>query len=151
MCPDSLMRCALRSCAVARHGLASDRRHRHKRLWISALQFAKGHGTPTLALEKAMSEDVIATCHEIDAEIVRVVFLGAAPGNVGSASDSGARRPFEDSRHGKGMPRSPRRYVSGVRRPCESGFAGCRRQGFIDSRVYKGTRILTLSEYLRAG
>ena len=31
-------------------------------VWISALQFAKGRGTPTLALEKAMSEDVIGTC-----------------------------------------------------------------------------------------
>ena len=42
-------------------------------VWISALQFAKRRGTPTLALEKAMSEDVIATCDEIDAEIVRVL------------------------------------------------------------------------------
>ena len=41
-------------------------------VWISALQFAKHRGTPTRALEKAMSEDVIATCDEIDAEIVRV-------------------------------------------------------------------------------
>jgi len=42
-------------------------------VWISGLQFAKRLGTPTLALEKAMSEDVIATCDEIDAEIVRVL------------------------------------------------------------------------------
>lgn len=42
-------------------------------VWISVLQFAKRHGTSTLALEKAMSEDVIATCDEIDAEIVRVL------------------------------------------------------------------------------
>jgi putative PIN family toxin of toxin-antitoxin system len=42
-------------------------------VWISALQFAKGRGTPTLVLEKAMSEDVIATCDEMDAEIVRVL------------------------------------------------------------------------------
>ncbi len=42
-------------------------------VWISALQFAKNRGTPTLALEKAMSEDVIATCDEIDAEILRVL------------------------------------------------------------------------------
>ncbi|MGB8538654.1 MAG: hypothetical protein WCD57_19680 [Acidobacteriaceae bacterium] len=42
-------------------------------VWISALQFAKGRGTPTLALEKAMSEDVIATWDEIDVEIVRVL------------------------------------------------------------------------------
>ncbi|MGB8769439.1 MAG: hypothetical protein WCC92_07490 [Candidatus Korobacteraceae bacterium] len=31
-------------------------------VWISALQFAKHRGTPTRALEKAISEDVIATC-----------------------------------------------------------------------------------------
>jgi putative PIN family toxin of toxin-antitoxin system len=42
-------------------------------VWISALQFAKRGSTPTLALEKAMGEDVIATCDEIDAEIVRVL------------------------------------------------------------------------------
>jgi len=42
-------------------------------VWISALQFAKHRGTPTLALEKAMSEDVIATCDEIDAKIIRVL------------------------------------------------------------------------------
>lgn len=42
-------------------------------VWVSALQFAKHRGTPTRALEKAMSEDVIATCDEIDAEIVRVL------------------------------------------------------------------------------
>lgn len=42
-------------------------------VWISALQFAKHRGTPTRALEKAMSEDVIATCVEIEAEILRVL------------------------------------------------------------------------------
>jgi len=42
-------------------------------VWVSGLQFAKHRGTPTLALEKAMSEDVIAICYEINAEIVRVL------------------------------------------------------------------------------
>jgi predicted nucleic acid-binding protein len=42
-------------------------------VWISALQFAKHRGTPTRALEKAMGEDVIATCAEIEAEITRVL------------------------------------------------------------------------------
>lgn len=42
-------------------------------VWISALQFAKHRGIPTRALEKAMSEDVIATCPEIEAEILRVL------------------------------------------------------------------------------
>jgi predicted nucleic acid-binding protein len=41
-------------------------------VWISALQFAK-RGTPTRALEKTMSEDVIASCREIEAEILRVL------------------------------------------------------------------------------
>ena len=35
-------------------------------VWISALQFAKGRGIPTQALEKAMSEDITATCPEIE-------------------------------------------------------------------------------------
>ena len=42
-------------------------------VWISALQFAQRRGTPTRALEKAISEDVIATCSEIEAEILRVL------------------------------------------------------------------------------
>lgn len=42
-------------------------------VWISALQFAKYRGTPTRAIEKAMSEDVIASCPEIEAEIQRVL------------------------------------------------------------------------------
>ena len=42
-------------------------------VWVSGLQFARQRGTPTLALEKAMSEDVIATCDEINAEIFRVL------------------------------------------------------------------------------
>lgn len=42
-------------------------------VWISALQFAKRRGTPTRALEKAMSEEIIATCSEIETEIVRVL------------------------------------------------------------------------------
>jgi predicted nucleic acid-binding protein len=44
-------------------------------VWISALQFAKHRGTPTRALEKAMSEDVIASCREIETEILRVLAL----------------------------------------------------------------------------
>jgi hypothetical protein len=42
-------------------------------VWISALQFAKRRGTPVRALEKAMSEDVIATCPEIQGEILRIL------------------------------------------------------------------------------
>jgi uncharacterized protein len=42
-------------------------------VWVSALQFAKQYGTPTRALEKAIGQDVIATCSEIEDEIHRVL------------------------------------------------------------------------------
>ena len=42
-------------------------------VWVSGLQFAGQRGTPTLALEKAMTEDAIATCDEMNAEIFRVL------------------------------------------------------------------------------
>jgi predicted nucleic acid-binding protein len=35
---------------------------------ISALHFASKQGIPTRALEKAVNEDIIATCDEIDVE-----------------------------------------------------------------------------------
>jgi predicted nucleic acid-binding protein len=56
-------------------------------VWISALVFAKRRGTPTRALEKAMREDVIASCHEIEAEILRVLtekFCGTRAGRMPS-------------------------------------------------------------------
>jgi putative PIN family toxin of toxin-antitoxin system len=42
-------------------------------VWISGLQFAKHYGIPTQALEKAISQDIIATCPEIEDEIHRVL------------------------------------------------------------------------------
>lgn len=42
-------------------------------VWISGLVFAKRFGTPTKAIERAMSMDLIATCDEIEEEILRVL------------------------------------------------------------------------------
>jgi putative PIN family toxin of toxin-antitoxin system len=42
-------------------------------VWISGLQFATHYGTPTRAIEKAMTQDVIAICPEIEEEIHRVL------------------------------------------------------------------------------
>ncbi|HEY0759691.1 MAG TPA: putative toxin-antitoxin system toxin component, PIN family [Acidisarcina sp.] len=42
-------------------------------VWISALQFGTALGTPSRALERAMVEDVIGTCLEIESEIIRVL------------------------------------------------------------------------------
>jgi len=40
---------------------------------VSALQFVARQGTPVRALEKAVNEGTIATCNEIDAELVRIL------------------------------------------------------------------------------
>jgi predicted nucleic acid-binding protein len=111
-------------------------------VWISALQFAKHRGTPTLVLEKAMSEDVIATCDEIDAEIVRVLTekFSWEQHRATSALQAILARCIRVKIRGTVKKcRDPHDdYVSGVRRPCESGSAGCRRKGFIDPRRVQG-------------
>jgi putative PIN family toxin of toxin-antitoxin system len=124
-------------------------------VWISALQFAKGRGTPTLALEKAMSGDVIATCDEIDAEIVRVL-----------------TEKFSWEQHRamaalqailtRGIRRKIRGTVKICRDPGNDMFLECAAVAKADFLVagdkdllslgtYKGTRIVTPSEYLTAG
>jgi putative PIN family toxin of toxin-antitoxin system len=42
-------------------------------VWISGLQFASAQGVPTQALLKASRHDVIATCDEIENEILRIL------------------------------------------------------------------------------
>ena len=124
-------------------------------VWISALQFAKRRGTPTLALERAMSEDVIATCDEIDAEIVRVL-----------------TEKFDWERHraeealeailARGIRVRIRGTVKECRDPHDDMFLECSAIAKADLLVagdkdlltlgsYKETRIVTPSEYLRAG
>ena len=124
-------------------------------VWISALQFAKRRGTPTLALEKAMSEDVIATCDEIDAEIMRVL-----------------TEKFSWERHRATLAlqtiqaRSIRVKIQGTikvcRDPADDMFLECAAlakanllvagdKDLLTLGAYMGTRIITPAEYLRAG
>lgn len=124
-------------------------------VWISALQFAKRRGTPTLALEKAMSEDVIATCDEIDAEIVRVLT---------------EKFSWEQHRATSALQtilaRSVRVKIQGMvkvcRDPKDDMFLECAALADANLLVagdkdllvlgtYKRTRIITPAEYLRAG
>jgi len=124
-------------------------------VWISALQFAKHRGTPTLALEKAMSEDVIATCDEIDAEIVRVLTekFSWEQNRATSALQAILAR---------GIRVKIRGTVKVCRDPNDDMFLECAALANADLLVagdkdlltlgaYKGTRIVTPSEYLRAG
>jgi uncharacterized protein len=121
-------------------------------VWISALQFAKHRGTPTRALEKAMSEDVIATCPEIEAEILRVLtekFLW---------EQRRARAALEAV-----LARSIRVQLRGTVKECrdpnDDMFLECAARANSDLLIagdkdllvlgsYKGTRIVTPAEYV---
>ena len=124
-------------------------------VWISALQFAKRRGTPALALEQAMSEDVIATCDEIDTEIVRVLTEKFSWEQHRAISALQAI-----------LARGVRVKIGGAvklcRDPGDDMFLECAALAKADLLVagdkdlltlgtYKETRIVTPSEYLRAG
>ncbi len=121
-------------------------------VWISALQFAKYRGTPTQAVEKAMTEDVIATCAEIEAEILRVLTK-----KFRWESDR-ARSAIE-----AGLVRSVRVQIRGTVKECrdpdDDMFLECAARANADLLIagdkdllalghHKGTRILTPAEYV---
>jgi uncharacterized protein len=123
-------------------------------VWISALQFAKRRGPPALALARAMSEDVIATCDQMDAEIVRVLTekLSWEQHRVISALQTILAR---------GVRVKIRGTVKECRDPGDDMFLECAAPAKADRLVsgdkdlltlgaYKGTRIVTASEYLKA-
>lgn len=123
-------------------------------VWISALQFAQRRGTPTLALEKAMSRDVIATCDEIDAEIVRIL-------TEKFGWEHGAATRALQTIQARGMRVKIRGRVKVCRDPGDDMFLECAALAKADVLVagdkdlltlsaYKGTRIVTPSEYLTA-
>jgi uncharacterized protein len=124
-------------------------------VWISALQFAKRRGTPILALEKAMNEDVIATCEEIDAEIMRVL----------TEKFSWEQQRAVSALHAilaRGIRVKIRGTIKLCRDPHDDMFLECAALAKADLLVagdkdlltlgtYKRTRIVTPSEYLGAG
>ncbi len=94
-----------------------------------------------------MSEDVIATCDEIDAEIVRIL-----------------TEKFSWEKHratsalqailARGIRVKIRGTVKVCRDPNDDMFLGCAvlaKADLLTLGTYKGTRIVTPSEYLRAG
>ncbi len=123
-------------------------------VWVSGLQFAKHRGTPTLALEKAMSEDVIASCDEISAEIFRVLtekFLWE-PRRVNAALGAIMARAVHVKIRGT---------VKECRDPKDDMFLECAAlakaalivagdKDLLTLGSYKGTRIVTPAEYVKA-
>ncbi len=123
-------------------------------VWISALQFAKHRGTPTRALEKAISEDVIATCDEMEAEIVRVLTEKFSWEQLRAAAALQVILA-------RGIRVKIRGAVKECRDPGDDMFLECAALAKADLLIagdkdlltlgaYKGTRIITPSEYLRA-
>jgi len=121
-------------------------------VWVSALQFAHRRGTPTRAIEKAMSEDIIATCSEIEAEIRRVLtqkFLWE-PDRTQAALEGVLTRAIRVRLRGT---------VKECRDPDDDMFLECAARANADLliagdrdllvlRSYKGTRIVTPAEYV---
>ncbi len=108
-----------------------------------------------MALEKAMVEDVIATCDEIDAEIARVLTekFSWERHRVTSALEATLAR---------GIRVKIRGAVKVCRDPGDDMFLECSALAKADLLVagdrdlltlgaYKGTRIVTPAEYLRPG
>jgi uncharacterized protein len=121
-------------------------------VWISALQFAKRRGTPTQALEKAMSEDVIASCSEIESEIFRVL---TEKFSWESARAQGALEAVL----GRAIRVQLRGTVRECRDPKDDMFLECALRAKADLLVagdkdllvlgsYKETRIVTPADYL---
>jgi putative PIN family toxin of toxin-antitoxin system len=121
-------------------------------VWISALQFARHRGTPTRALEKAMSEDIIGSCNEIESEILRVLTRKFSwdPARVHYALDAVLARAVHVQLRGT---------VKACRDPKDDMFLECALRAKADVLVagdkdllvlgtYKGTRILTPAQYL---
>ena len=121
-------------------------------VWISALQFAKHRGTPTRALERAMSEDTIASCSEIESEIIRVLTEKFSWGTARaqSALEAVLARAIYVQLRGT---------VKKCRDPKDDMFLECSLRAKADLLVagdkdllvlgsYRGTRILTPAEYL---
>jgi putative PIN family toxin of toxin-antitoxin system len=121
-------------------------------VWISALQFAKHRGTPTRALEKAMTEDTLATCPEIETEISRVLtekFLWEQA-RVKDALDTVLARSIRVELHGN---------VQVCRDPNDDMFLECAARSKAELLIagdkdllvlgsYKSTRIITPAAYL---
>jgi uncharacterized protein len=121
-------------------------------VWISALQFAKDGSTPTRALQKAVSQDVIASCPEIEAEILRVLiekFLweperanAALADLLGRAIRVRLRGTVKECRD----PNDDMFLECAVRANADLLIAGDKDLLTIGS--YKGTRIVTPAEYV---
>ena len=120
-------------------------------VWISALQFAKHRGTPTRALEKAMSEDVIAS-REIEAEILRVL-------THKFAWETTRARAALDTVLARAIRVQLRGTVKECRDPNDDMFLECAMRAKADLLIagdkdllvlgsYKGTRILTPAKYV---
>jgi putative PIN family toxin of toxin-antitoxin system len=121
-------------------------------VWVAAFQFAKHRGAPRQALDRAMEQDVIASCKEIEAEILRILtrkFLWELD-RAQNALDGVLARAIRVQLRGT---------VKQCRDPDDDMFLECAERAHADCLVsgdkdllvlgsFKGTRILSPADYL---
>jgi putative PIN family toxin of toxin-antitoxin system len=121
-------------------------------VWISALAFAKPNATPTRALEKAMTDDLIATCVEIEEEILRVL-------NEKFEWDLDIAKLAIDKILARSITVKLKGTVRKCRDPHDDKFLECASLAQADLLIagdrdllvlnsYQGTRIITPAQYL---
>ena len=122
-------------------------------VWISALQFAQHRGTPTQALEKAMIDDRLATCDEIEAEILRIL-------TEKFRWEAARARASLDVVLARSIRVQLRGTVKECRDPDDDMFLECALRAKANLLIagdkdllvmgsYKGTRIVTPADYVR--
>ena len=121
-------------------------------IWVSGLHFARQSSTPTRAIEKAISEDTIATCSDMEDEVHRILTTKFC-WELNRARDALAAVLARSIRvHLKGG-------VKACRDPKDDMFLECALLASADLLIagdkdllvlgkYKGTHILTPAEYV---
>jgi uncharacterized protein len=121
-------------------------------VWVSAFQFAKHRGAPRLAVERAVRQDVIASCAEIEAEVLRILtrkFLWGRD-QAQNALDAALARAIRVQLRGT---------VKQCRDPNDDMFLECAARAHADYLIsgdkdllvlgsYQGTRVLSPVDYL---
>jgi uncharacterized protein len=120
---------------------------------VSGLHFAPKWGVPTRVLEKAVNGDIIATCDEIDAELVRVLTekFHWNPQSVREALQRMLERSIRVTLHST---------VHLCRDPSDDKFLECAERAHADFIItgdndlltlksHKRTKIITSADYLQ--
>ncbi|HEX4004902.1 MAG TPA: putative toxin-antitoxin system toxin component, PIN family [Acidobacteriaceae bacterium] len=121
---------------------------------ISAFQFASLHSTPVRAIQKAMLVDTIATCNEIDVEILRILVdrfnwpPQSAEQRLAGIMENALRVTIPGALHLCRDPADDKFLECAERADADLLVTGDR--DLLTLRTHGRTRIVTAADYLRA-